>query len=73
MTMYFLSGQVTYQFSYPICHNDANKMTPNPFKVHNFQIFNKIDSFLNKYFKCPRQKKVDYFFEERLNLHLILG
>ena len=41
-----IKGGVTYQFSYAMRHNDANKMTPTPCNMLDFQNFDKTDSFL---------------------------
>ena len=61
-------------FSYAICHNDANNMTTlTPYYVRHFQIFGKIDSFLKMFQMSVTAKKVDYIFEEPLNLHIIVG
>ena len=38
--------RVTYQFSYAMRHNDADKMTPHPLPYASFPELNKIDSFL---------------------------
>ena len=37
---------VTYRFSYAMCRNDANKMTPHPFNLRHSPNFDIIDSFL---------------------------
>ena len=38
-----------------------------------FQIINKIDGFLKNVSNVFDSKKVDYIFEEQLNLHIIVG
>ena len=60
-----------------MCHNDANNMiTPQPrtpYYMRHCQIFNKIDSFLKIVSNVLDSKKVDYAFEEPLNLDIIVG
>ena len=43
--MQLFKGRVTYQFSYAMHHNDANKITPTPCQIRHFQNFDKTDSF----------------------------
>ena len=50
-----------------MCHSN---MTPTPFYMCHFQIFDKIDSFQKN---VNFLKKVNYIFEELLNLHIIVG
>ena len=41
--------------------------------MRRFQIFDKIDSFLENFSNALDAKKVDYIFEEPLNLHITVG
>ena len=40
--------------------------------MHHFQIFDKIDSFLKNVSNALKEKKVDNFFEELLDSHIII-
>ena len=63
--------RVIYRFSYEICPNDPNYMTPlTLYSLHRFQIFGYIDSSLKYVSSVLDSKKVDYTFEEPLNLHI---
>ena len=63
---------ITYQFSYPLRHNDANHMIPHPLLLRHFQIFIKIDSFPKIFLKLFRIKKTNDIFEGLSNLYLIV-
>ena len=57
---------------YAIRHIDTNNMTlppPTPYYMRHFQIFDKIHSFVKIYQMSLTAKKVNYIFEEALNLN----
>ena len=52
-------------------HNDASIIIPSYF-LRNFPVFDKIDSSLKTVWNVLQGKKVDYIFDEQLNLHIIV-
>ena len=51
-------GLVTYQFLYTMRHNDANNIAAlTPYYMRHFQVFDKIDSFLNYISNAHDSKK----------------
>ena len=54
-------------------NNEVNNMTPTPYYMRHFQILDKIHSFLKNVSNILDSKKVDYIFEEPLNLYINVG